>query len=222
MIPRELEPEVMDTREEAELYDEMDHTSVNSLFVEDLLRGGPVGPRVLDLGTGTARIPILLAQRHPDCQIMASDAAVNMLEIAKLNVALGGVEHRIQLHHGDGKKLGFEDETFDTTVCNSIVHHIPEPSRLIAEMTRVLVPGGRIFVRDLLRPSSRDAVEALVSMHACDEPIENQQLLRQSLIAALTIDEIRALVADFGFSPDSVNVTSDRHWTWDAHKTAVQ
>jgi hypothetical protein len=70
MLTRILEPEVMDTQEEAIGYNTMDHSTVNRVFVDDLLAatGGP-GPasrpgqaaalsRALDVGTGTALIPI--------------------------------------------------------------------------------------------------------------------------------------------------------------------
>ena len=60
MIPRTLEPEVMDTVEEAVDYDSMDHSTVNRVFVADLLRfvepaAKPVdySLRIIDLGTGT-------------------------------------------------------------------------------------------------------------------------------------------------------------------------
>ena len=56
-LQRVLEPEVMDTDEVACDYDRMDHDEVNRLFVEDLLRDHQVSGDVLDIGTGTARIP---------------------------------------------------------------------------------------------------------------------------------------------------------------------
>ena len=43
-------------------------------------------------------------------------------------------------------------------------------------------------------------------------------MFRESLHAALTLDEIREMVAEFGFDPNSVQLTSDRHWTWAAIK----
>ena len=67
MIERVLEPEVMDTPDEAIAYDEMDHSYVNRLFVDDYLSGVPEGVNdLLDLGTGTARIPIEMCRRIDD------------------------------------------------------------------------------------------------------------------------------------------------------------
>ena len=59
-LERVLEPEVMDTVEEAQDYDSMDHSLVNEIFVQDLLATGPIEGEVLDVGTGTAQIPIEL------------------------------------------------------------------------------------------------------------------------------------------------------------------
>ncbi len=67
-IERILEPEVMDTPEEARDYNAMDHSEVNRKFVDDLL-AGPVGPRVIDLGCGPAAIPIELCQRAPSVEM---------------------------------------------------------------------------------------------------------------------------------------------------------
>ena len=218
MIERVLEPEVMDDPEESQAYDDMDHAEVNRVFVQDLLATGKLGERVLDLGTGTARIPIELCEQHDECNVIASDAAVSMLEIAKLNIAIAGFEHRIELQLVDSKQLQLDDEEVDTVISNSLIHHVPEPMTVVREIARVLRPGGKVFLRDLMRPESLEEVEDLVRTYAGEEIEESQQLFRQSLIAALTVEEMQELVEQVGFSRDSVQATSDRHWTWAAEK----
>ena len=216
MLERVLEPELMDDPDEAESYNEMDHSEVNRKFVEELLACGELGNDILDLGTGTALIPIELCQQHPTCRVMASDAATSMLDLARYNVAGSSMELRIQLHHGDSKQLRFEDAMFDGVISNSLIHHVPDPCSVLSEIVRVCKPGGRIFVRDLYRPDSMELVESLVQTYAAGETQYNQQLFRQSLCAALTLDEIRQMVAALGFGPETVRMTSDRHWTWSA------
>ncbi len=96
MLDRVLEPEVMDTAEDAAEYDAMDHSVVNAQFVSDLitaltdrslyrtverLRHGSVA-QILDLGSGTGQIPIELARRASNAQITAIDAAESMLRFA--------------------------------------------------------------------------------------------------------------------------------------------
>src|SRR4051812_38134791 len=70
MLQRILEPEVMDSPQEALEYDTMDHSAVNRVFVDDLLAARPAPGDVLDLGTGTALIPIELCKRETTCRIM--------------------------------------------------------------------------------------------------------------------------------------------------------
>ncbi|GIX01031.1 MAG: hypothetical protein KatS3mg111_4363 [Pirellulaceae bacterium] len=214
MLERVLEPEWMDDPDEALCYDEMDHDEVNRQFVRDLLAAGLPGPDVLDVGIGTARIPVELCQQHTDCRVMGADAALAMLEVARINVATAGFEHRIELCHCNCRQMPMADAMFDVVMSNSLLHHLPDPEAAVAEMLRVLRPGGRIFVRDLVRPADQDTVEQLVQRYTGAEPPAAQQLFRQSLLAALTVAEIRDIVTGFGFSPAGVSVTSDRHWTW--------
>ena len=218
MLQRQLEPELMDDPQESITYDEMDHSEVNRRFIDDLLAGGPCGHDVLDLGTGTARIPIELCQRNTDCRVFASDAAVSMLDIARYNVSINSLDYRIQLHCGDAKALELADEMFDTVISNSLIHHLPEPQLAIAEIVRLTRPDGRIFVRDLYRPESLETVEEIVARYTTDETPAAQTLFRQSLLAALTLEEIRAMVAQHGFAADDVTMTSDRHWTWSSRR----
>jgi ubiquinone/menaquinone biosynthesis C-methylase UbiE len=222
-LPRVLEPEVMDTEQEAVDYDAMEHRAVNALFVSDLLdalasTGGRPTIDILDLGTGTAQIPIELCKRFTNCRVMAVDAAGHMLELARYNVEAAGLIERIQLVQADAKRLGFEDDFFDVVMSNSIVHHIPEPIRTLREAVRVVKPGGLIFFRDLLRPPSKERLDDLVETYAGGENDHARQMFADSLHAALTLDEVRDLVGSLGFARDSVEQTSDRHWTWSARR----
>ena len=79
-LSRILEPEVMDSPEEATDYDAMDHSAVNQTFVDDFLAVCPAPSDTLDLGTGTAQIPITLCRAEPTCRVLATDAAVSMSE----------------------------------------------------------------------------------------------------------------------------------------------
>ncbi len=213
----------MNSPAEAWDYNGMDHAAVNAAFVTDLLAAelltaGPVDPQaddsvVLDVGTGTALIPVELCSRYRPCRVVACDAAPSMLDLAKINVAIGQCENRIQLHHGDGKQLEFADDLFDGVMSNSWLHHLPDPAVGLAQMWRVCKPGGWVFARDLLRPQAADQVESLVQLHAAQETPANQQLLRQSLHAALTLDEVRCQAAPLGIAPQAIQATSDRHWT---------
>ena len=217
-LERVLEPEVMDTYEEARDYDSMDHQAVNKLFVDDLLAVGNIGNDILDVGTGTAQIPVELCRQSEDCRIIAIDMAVHMLDLARFNIEVDGFSQRIFLQQIDAKDMLFESEMFDCVMSNSIIHHIPEPLAVLAESIRVIRPGGLLFFRDLLRPESGEEVAHLVSTYAGDDNEHQQQMFDDSLRAALSLSEIRAMVSSLGFEAETVQATSDRHWTWIAIK----
>jgi ubiquinone/menaquinone biosynthesis C-methylase UbiE len=220
MLPRVLEPEVMDSAEEARDYDAMDHSQVNRVFVADFLSFCSGAGTVLDVGAGTAQIPIELCRHHPTLRVVAIDLAEHMLRVGEDNVQRVGLAERIALKCCDAKRLPWPNALFAAVISNSIVHHIPEPFAVLEEMVRVILPGGALFVRDLLRPGDADSVKRLVETYAGDADAHQRKMFDDSLRAALTLDEIRALAEKLAFDPTSVTQTSDRHWTW-ATRTIV-
>ncbi len=224
LLTRVLEAEVMDSVEDARDYDAMDHSEVNRRFVADFLAAGQLAglsadELVLDLGTGTAQIPLELCAQNPKAQIVAIDLAEQMIRLARENVARAGLDQQIVLQVVDAKRLPFADGHFAAVMSNSIVHHIPEPSGAMAEALRVLRPGGLIFVRDLARPKDDEQVGHQVATYAAGCNSHQRQLFKDSLRAALSVAEVRAMVEQLGFDSSGVQPTSDRHWTWSAvHK----
>ncbi|MBA4067066.1 MAG: class I SAM-dependent methyltransferase [Isosphaera sp.] len=214
MLPRVLEPEVMDTPEEASGYDAMDHAAVNRAFAADFLAVWDGANPVLDVGTGTAQIPVELCRQHPAVRVIAVDLADHMLALARVNVDRAGFADRIAVEKADAKALHFPDGHFAAVVSNSIIHHIPEPSRCLAEMHRVCRPGGVLFVRDLLRPADAAELRRLVDLHAAGANDHQRAMFAASLHAALTVAEVRDLVGRLGYPPAAVRQTTDRHWTF--------
>lgn len=219
LLARVLEPEAMDTPQDARDYDSMDHAEVNRRFASDFLqacRDAKIAAdiEVLDLGTGTAQIPIELCRQNSQARVLAIDIARHMLAVAKENVRRAGLADRIQLELVDAKGLPFADRSFRAVVSNSIVHHIPEPRAALAEAVRVTAPGGILFVRDLARPFDDAEVTKLVYEYARDCNAHQRQLFDDSLRAALSVGEMRVIVNELGFNPSTLAATSDRHWTW--------
>jgi ubiquinone/menaquinone biosynthesis C-methylase UbiE len=214
MLQRVLEPEVMDSAAEASDYDAMDHSHVNQLFVSDLLHLRPNLHQVLDVGAGTAQIPLALCVKHPTVHVVAIDLAEHMLRVGQHNVERAGLTDRIRLQLCDAKRMPFAAASFDAVMSNSIIHHIPEPFAVFAEMKRVVKPAGLLFVRDLLRPRDEAELQGFVHKYAGDANAHQQQMFADSLQAALTLDEVRAMVTQLGFEAATVRQTSDRHWTW--------
>jgi len=214
MLQRILEPEVMDTPEEARDYDSMDHSQVNRVFIADFLAIWNGQSPILDLGTGTALISIEFCRQSPKGVILAIDAAAHMLTLAEANVRQSGFESRISCRLVDAKRMGFADGTFSAVMSNSIVHHIPDPRTVFAEIARVVEPGATVFVRDLLRPDNETTLRNLVETYAAGANDHQKKMFAESLHAALSVDEVKELVSSVGFDPLGVRQTTDRHWTW--------
>lgn len=213
-MQRVLEPEVMDSWEEAVEYDAMDFTEVNTAFAERAIAlKPPLTAKVLDAGTGTARIPVLLCLKYPHWQVFGIDLAQNMLQIGYKHVEQAGLQNQIVLELVDAKQLPYKDGDFDLVVSNSLVHHLPDPLLFFRELKRVLKPNGAILIRDLIRPSDEDTMNNLVESIGTEYDTHQKQLFRDSLHAALTLDEVNQLISQAHLPGVVVYQSSDRHWT---------
>ncbi len=99
---------------------------------------------VADIGAGTGFLTAGLAPQV--MRVFAVDGSEAMLMEAKKN--LKGVRN-VEFHHADGLTLPFPDESLDAVFANMYLHHCPDPQAAIDEMTRVLVPGGRLVLTDM-------------------------------------------------------------------------
>ena len=214
-MQRELEPEVMDTAEDATGYDAMDHTAPNRAFVERLKSLG-AGGTMIDLGTGPGQIPIMVAiERITPEEIIAVDLSPHMLDIARQKHASVGHYNMPALHIrfelADVKKLPYPDRSFDTVFSNTILHHIPRPVEFLREAWRVLKPKGVLLIRDLYRPPDEKTLDHLVALHAAGCDAHQTKMFRDSLKAALTPEELRATAREAGMRGVEVVIDTDRH-----------
>ncbi len=221
-MKRVLEPEVMDTAEDAAEYDAMDFAAPNGRFAEDALAllGERPGAEVLDVGTGTADIPVRMLRRDARLRVVGVDLAGEMLRLAARKVADAGLSAQCSLERVDGKALPFDAGRFDMVMCNSAVHHVPEPIALLRELARVVRPGGAVIVRDLIRPETTEEAWATVERVAAGDGPRQKQLFFDSLCAALTLEEVAALAREAGLGDARVARVSDRHWTLERPRSA--
>jgi ubiquinone/menaquinone biosynthesis C-methylase UbiE len=221
-MKRILEPELMDSPEAAAEYNAMDHAGVNQMFAREFVAFAEtthtldldaVAWEVLDVGTGTALVPIEICKINPVANVLAVDDAVSMLDLAVYNVEAAGMGERIALAKVDAKAMPYEDDSIEMVIANSIHHHLPDPKVCFAEMVRVTEAGGILFARDLVRPADKQTLDALVKQYAGKETSESQRLFADSLRSALTAREVADIVESLGFDRRCVTMTSDRHWT---------
>jgi ubiquinone/menaquinone biosynthesis C-methylase UbiE len=212
MLERVLEPEVMDTKQDADEYAAIDNASVNEEFVAQVLELAPRSGLVLDVGTGPGDISILLAQRAPGLRIVAIDLGEYMLATARRKVALANLSDRIEIARADAKSTGFSTSSFDLVISNSLVHHIPDPIGYFAEMKRVARPGAALFIKDLHRPRSLEEHRHLVETYAQDCTPYQRGAFSDSLRAGLTVEEVLQVCEQVELCGVEVQRCSDRHW----------
>lgn len=209
-LERILEPEVMDTDEEADGYAAMDHTVPNTAFVDRLIELGARGA-ALDIGCGPGAIPLMVVERIPGIHVTAIDLSEKMLAHARRLAESSPHAKRLAFELGDAKGLGHEMHSFDTVFSNTILHHIPDPTHMLMEVSRLLAPGGTLLIRDLYRPADQAELDRLVAEHAADDTPYNRELFSASLHAALTIEELEDIALDADLADAEVVIDSDRH-----------
>jgi ubiquinone/menaquinone biosynthesis C-methylase UbiE/DNA-binding transcriptional ArsR family regulator len=104
-----------------------------------------------DLGCGTGETSATLAPFVS--RIIAVDASAAMLQAARKRLQ---PFDNVDLRRGDLEALPIDDERLDAATLMLVLHYVPEPERALAEVTRVLKPGGRIILVDML-PHDRDS-----------------------------------------------------------------
>ena len=108
------------------------------------------GERVVDVACG-AGIDSLIAARMvvPDGQVIGIDMTPEMLEKAKRSAADGGIEN-VELRHGFGEELPVPDGWADVVISNGSLNLMPNKQQALKEMARVLGPGGRLQIADIV------------------------------------------------------------------------
>jgi len=107
------------------------------------------GQRVLDICCGTGDIAVLLAEKRPDLHVTGLDFSPAMLEIAREKGS--GLPH-LDWVQGDAMRLPFRDGTFAAVCISFGLRNTADYARVLAEMKRVVQPGGKVFCLDSFVP----------------------------------------------------------------------
>jgi SAM-dependent methyltransferase len=143
----------------------------------DVAAAAPVGSRVLELGCGPGHLAMRLVRDH-GLDVVGLDLDPAMVARARLGAErLVGVP-RPEFVVGDAAALPFTDSEFDLVVSTLSLHHWTDPAGASAEVARVLRPGGRVLVWDILPgrlPMHRHAPDPARSLgHALLEPVSTR------------------------------------------------
>jgi SAM-dependent methyltransferase len=147
--PSGIGPELYDAIERAELPDAAVLASLgcgNPLLVAELRPG----ETLLDLGSGGG-IDVLLSARRvgPNGRAFGLDMTAEMLELARRNAAEAGVTN-VEFLEGYIEEIPLPDESVDVVISNCVINLSADKARVFGEMRRVLRPGGRVGVSDIV------------------------------------------------------------------------
>ncbi|HVY18004.1 MAG TPA: metalloregulator ArsR/SmtB family transcription factor [Rhodopila sp.] len=142
-------------------WDEMRALDLPAQAVEDALLAlipEDSQARLLDIGTGTGRVLELLAPRVR--QALGVDASKAMLALARARLSGPGFAH-VAVRQADMYRLPLADRSFDAVVLQMVLHHAEDPGGAVREAARVLAPGGRLLIIDLLEHDRSDLTAKL-------------------------------------------------------------
>jgi demethylmenaquinone methyltransferase/2-methoxy-6-polyprenyl-1,4-benzoquinol methylase len=123
------------------------------------------GPsRVLDVATGTADLAIETTRMLPESIVTGVDPSTGMLDVGRRKIARLSLEGRVSLAEGEAEALPFDDATFDGVTIAFGIRNVADRPRGLAEMRRVVKPGGRVVVLELSEPE-RGIMSSLAKLH---------------------------------------------------------
>ena len=186
----------------------------HKLMAKQLVEKIPANGKVLEIAPGPGYFCIELAKLG-DYQITGLDISKSLVEIARRNSAEAGL--KIDFREGNASAMPFEENTFDFTFCQAAFKNFSEPVKAIAEMYRVLRPGGLSVISDLRRDASAAEIEREINGMGIG-PL-NKFLVRWTfknmlLKSAYSVDEMRAMVAQTPFGQGKITVDGLGFQVW--------
>lgn len=117
--------------------------------------GLPAAGRLLDVCTGTADMALEAARQFPAATIAGVDFSAPMVDLGRRKVAGAHVADRVHLSVAPAEALPFGDQSFDGASVAFGLRNVPDRRQALAEMHRVLRPGGRAVVLEFTTPPGR-------------------------------------------------------------------
>jgi demethylmenaquinone methyltransferase/2-methoxy-6-polyprenyl-1,4-benzoquinol methylase len=106
-------------------------------------------PRLLDLGAGTLDGAVEIVRRRPGARVVGADFAREMLRVGRAKIPAGAA---IETHAADGHHLPYRDAAFDGAFSAFCVRNLADLPAALAELRRVVRPGGRVAILEFFRP----------------------------------------------------------------------
>jgi ubiquinone/menaquinone biosynthesis C-methylase UbiE len=159
------------------------------------------GDSVLDVGCGTGEVTLAAKTRAKHGSVYGIDPAPEMIAVARKKAARKGLD--IDFRVGVIEALPFPDSSIDVVTSSLMMHHLPEDlkARGLAEIYRVLKPGGRLLIADFMRPTGSFLNHLFIAFtrhQGLQKGIEDLQgLLKNAGFGQITRAEEKVLVIGF-------------------------
>jgi ubiquinone/menaquinone biosynthesis C-methylase UbiE len=141
--------------------------------------------RVLDVGTGPGRAPILIARALPGWRVDGVDLSGPMVDRARDNAADAGLADRVTFTVGDVAALPYPDAHFDLVVSSISLHHWADADAGLREVRRVLRPGGQAWIYDFRLWFALGRAAAAARAAFPDRPVHSEPLRGGPLLLRL-------------------------------------
>ncbi len=169
-------------------------------FVEFV--GPQASDRVLDVATGPGFLAFLFAERA--AQVVGIDLTPAMLTRAEANRQARQMNN-LRFEAGDAESLAFPDQSFGIVTCGSAFHHLSDPARVLAEMVRVVRPGGRVALIDIVTSEIPERAALHNQLEQWRDPSHTRCLPLSELIALFGRAGLRDLRAATYTTPRELN-----------------
>lgn len=208
------ECELMTDLAQAQAYAQADFDQPHSRFIALLGEKLPALPRrgvAVDLGCGPADVTLRFARAYPAWEVDGVEAAPAMLALARAAARQAGLAARVSFAACHVPTDALPRARYDLVFSNSLLHHLVDAGSFWTWLRRALPAPAPLFMMDLMRPASRAQAQVLVDRYAHDEPDILRSDFFNSLLAAYTLDEVRAHLRDAGLDQLALGAVSDRH-----------
>jgi ubiquinone/menaquinone biosynthesis C-methylase UbiE len=186
----------------------------HKLMAKQLVEKIPANGKVLEIAPGPGYFCIELAKLG-NYQITGLDISKSFVEIARKNAAAAGL--KIDFREGNASAMPFKENSFDFTFCQAAFKNFSEPVKAIAEMYRVLRPGGISVIADLRRDASAEEIDREVKgmglgpiNHFVVRWTFDQMLLK----SAYSIADMESMIAQTPFKKGKIEISGVGFQVW--------